>query len=866
MMSSGDFQLPAGPRSLFRERLVRPILGSSQPICLIQAPPGYGKSVLLQQIGTDLSHAHIPHRWAFSGVRDSGLLDHNDPSAQYLLIDGPEQFGDQETERALALIQSFGLSRKIVITTRQPRVARAIAARFLGRTVCYTSRDLMFSRSESAQLLRSVSLGPEALAQAYEWSAGWPLALALIESDRLQSASPLAHELDLEEPTEQAHRFFASKVLAEIGEPLRSFLLTCGDFAELDGRILQETDALVPACTLLERLYDCGLFAEKVEGRAHLYRLPPRFRAFLEDYRAAHGQAPGTTFHSSVSAKFAAAGSNVAALHHAYRSGDKALLAALLNRLGPFRIILSQAYSAQKYFRALPDSLANAYPMISLARIYLLHIGDTPYFARDRLVKFLNSEVMQQDRRVALHARLIDFISRIHEDRVATLAEIEHCEREYADVLAEDTIAQTIFYRLAALARYEADQIRESMVLSERVMQLSLEQELPFIASFSSLQHAMSHLKLGDLAGADNLLSKSFENALERFGPESHLSALIGVVLARIAVERLDLQRAAGLIKIHLSQIELRPAWLFNSAEAAFTAAAFCYYEANGAEATLEYLYRKREIFRIGGLHRGDVTLAMLQVRALFRGGHIEAARAHLGDEPLASVLALPAPARSGRLPLSLFANVLLCDELVRSQESKPKSPSRLEELEDVAQQTQDVILSVSCRIARVLRCLRESDLEGAHTALFYVVRQCARFDIARPIYENWRYLAPMLGPKDLPFLSQREVAFLQKIRDLADDAQETVAVSADGVGLSARERQILLFLAEGYSSKEMARVLNIAMGTVKGYRRTLYEKLHIFTRSEAVAAARRLGLAAPRLSSPNTEVAGVSRDTSRPR
>jgi LuxR family maltose regulon positive regulatory protein len=865
-MLSGDSHLAAGPRTVFRERLVRPILDSPQPIGVIQAPPGYGKSVLLQQIGTELAHANIAHRWAFSGVRDPGLQDPNDAKAEYLLIDGPEQFGDQEIEQAMLLIQSFGPARKIVITTRQPRVARAIAARFLGHTVCYTARDLTFSRSEAAQLLQSASLGPEALSQAYEWSAGWPLALALIESDRLQSASPLIHELDLEEPTEQAHRFFAAKVLAEIDEPLRSFLLTCGDFAELDARILQDSDTLGPASALLERLHDCGLFAEKVDGRPHLYRLQTRFRSFLEDYRAAHGQAPGTTFHLSAAEKFEAAGSHFAALHHAYRSGDKTYLAALLNRLGPFRLILSQAYSAQKYFRALPDSLANAYPMISLARIYLLHIGDTPYFARDLLVKFLNSDVMKHDRRVALHARLVDFISRIHEDRVGTIPELELCEREYADVLAEDTIAQTIFYRLAALARYEADQIRESMVLSERVMQLSLEQDLPFVAGFSSLQHAMSHLKLGDLAGADELLSKTFYNALERFGPGSHLSALIGVVLARIRVERLDLESAAALIKAHLSQIELRPAWLFNSAEAAFTAAAFCYYEANGAEATLEYLYRKREIFRIGGLHNGDIALAMLQVRALLRGGHIEAARAHLGDEPLASVLATPARARGGRLPLSLLANVLLCDELVRSQESKPKSASRLEELEHLAQQTQDVILSVSCRIARVLWCLRESDLEAAHTGLFYVVRQCARFDIARPIYENWRYLASILATKDLPFLSQREIAFLQKIRNLADAAQEIVAVSADGVGLSARERQILLFLAEGYSSKEMARVLNIAMGTVKGYRRTLYEKLHIFTRSEAVAAARRLGLAAPRLSTPNTEGATVSRDTSRSR
>jgi len=836
------------PRWLWRERLVRAILGSAQPVCVLQAPPGYGKTVLLQQIGAELTQSNHTCQWAFSGASGSaGGADVEQKASQYLLIDSPARFDDREADRALDLIKTFPLSGRAIVTTRQPRVARAIAAYLPGSVACFTARDLTFSHSEFTQMLRPCSFGTEALCQMYEWTNGWPLAAGFIESDRLQHGVQAASELDLEEPAEQVHAYFAAQILAQINEPLRSFLLVCGDFAELDSRILRESDAATDAAALLEQLHDRGVFIERVEGRAQVYRLQPRFRSFLEDSRAGHGHSPPATFHTSVASRFEATGSAFAALHHAYRSGDRTFLASLLERLGPLRIILSQAYLATKYFRALPDSMVRGHPMLQLARIYLLHIGGTPYFARDTLTKFLRSEAVRTDRKVALYARLIEFISRIHEDRVADIAEIEACEQTYADVLGEDAVAQTVFYRLAALAHYEADHIRESMVLSERVLQLSLELDLPFIAGFSSLQHAMARLKLGDLPGADELLTRSSERTLECFGPGNHLSALIGVVLARVRLERLDLESAARLIETHLGQIELRPAWLINSAEAAFSAAAFVCYEANGADATVDYLYRKREIFRIGGLHNSDVTLAMLQVRALLRAGRIEEARSHLQDAPLASVLAQPPEAHAGPLSPSLLANVLLSHELVRSQEAQPAGQSRMDELERLVQKCQDVILGISCRIARALHQLHAGDTRAAGTTLFQLIRLSARFDIARPIYENWRLLTPVLGQKDPPFLSQRELAFLQKIRELAAHAQDGNLVSTEGTTLSSRERQILLLLAEGYSSKEMARALNIAVGTVKGYRRTLYEKLHIFTRSEAVAAARRLGLASQR-------------------
>jgi DNA-binding NarL/FixJ family response regulator len=61
---------------------------------------------------------------------------------------------------------------------------------------------------------------------------------------------------------------------------------------------------------------------------------------------------------------------------------------------------------------------------------------------------------------------------------------------------------------------------------------------------------------------------------------------------------------------------------------------------------------------------------------------------------------------------------------------------------------------------------------------------------------------------------------------------------STDGEGaeLSNREREVLELLARGYLYKEIAEQLKISVPTVNTYIRRIYEKLHVRSRSQAVA------------------------------
>ena len=59
---------------------------------------------------------------------------------------------------------------------------------------------------------------------------------------------------------------------------------------------------------------------------------------------------------------------------------------------------------------------------------------------------------------------------------------------------------------------------------------------------------------------------------------------------------------------------------------------------------------------------------------------------------------------------------------------------------------------------------------------------------------------------------------------------------------LSPRELEVLQLINQGLSNQEIADRLFLALSTVKGYTRTIFDKLQVERRTEAVARARALG------------------------
>jgi LuxR family maltose regulon positive regulatory protein len=60
---------------------------------------------------------------------------------------------------------------------------------------------------------------------------------------------------------------------------------------------------------------------------------------------------------------------------------------------------------------------------------------------------------------------------------------------------------------------------------------------------------------------------------------------------------------------------------------------------------------------------------------------------------------------------------------------------------------------------------------------------------------------------------------------------------------LSQRELEVLHLIAIGRTNQEIARQLIVAPGTVKAHTASIYRKLDVANRTEAVARARQLGI-----------------------
>ncbi|MBF5013180.1 response regulator [Burkholderia pseudomultivorans] len=91
----------------------------------------------------------------------------------------------------------------------------------------------------------------------------------------------------------------------------------------------------------------------------------------------------------------------------------------------------------------------------------------------------------------------------------------------------------------------------------------------------------------------------------------------------------------------------------------------------------------------------------------------------------------------------------------------------------------------------------------------------------------------------------------LSGIRYISDTLTPALAVTGDGVApsVTAREKEILVLIANGHSSKDIATKLNLSVLTVRKHRQNLMSKLSLHNAAEVTAYAIRDGLTASSVS-----------------
>ena len=132
--------------------------------------------------------------------------------------------------------------------------------------------------------------------------------------------------------------------------------------------------------------------------------------------------------------------------------------------------------------------------------------------------------------------------------------------------------------------------------------------------------------------------------------------------------------------------------------------------------------------------------------------------------------------------------------------------------------------------------------------ALGYIHKDAAPSDIAHTIVEmkaGASPISPMIArrvlSKYLDLQSKRHFAPV----DQAQPAIETIANEAPREVLSRREQEVLELIARGYSYADIARQKFLSVHTIQSHVKSLYGKLAVHSKGEAVYEATRMGLLA---------------------
>lgn len=756
-------------------------------LVVIHAPPGYGKSSLARSL-VHMGHASAAH------------LDVDRGQLPALL--------DQLASGKHALLP--------VVTTTNAIIASQIALRFPAVVRVVTATELRLNADSLARQLGTEASDPRIL-RAIELSQGWPLAA------RLALARP-----DL--PSDRFDYLLKSYfdgLEGQVFTPVElKMIAAVADFDELRVSVLRslfDDEALIE---MLRGLAIRGAFIHECIGTGGSFTIEPAFAAYLR--RRFEGARPNGAAANKARA-LARLGYVAAALRVASSSRQEDSLVDVIGTIGGMRMVMSLGFDAAAYLE-VPAVRASDHPEVRAARIYMaIQMGRVGH-ARDLLgpAAAASCDVDLTHRSL----ELVELALRLYENQDIPLDCIADYEHRHAAALYDDPIARATLQQIRASSHFLRGDYRQSFVCARYAMEVSTGLGAPLLAHYAKFYVVLNQMRAGHLLQARELLEDTVALSEKELGQDNPQACQALLLLARIHVEQLDNEAAESIISRYSDAAELYANWR-DAAELVVTSRARLLQRSSGLAAAVAFLDERQTRF----LHRRMLICAqicaLLKAQIFFEAGRYGEALEELGArrDPV-----------SAEEHAHRKASAFLAMRIAVRTRFETFDRSAFDMLAQQLEDGGDAIIRLRVALARYEISRNEGRISSARAALKSGVQLATRSDLRLTLTTDPGRLWDAID-EDAPHsgLTDEETLFLTACRP--EFVRSIDEARSCGTGLSPREQQVLGFLADGLSSKEMARNLNISVGTVKGYRRKLYDKLNIYRRSDAVLAARQLGL-----------------------
>jgi LuxR family maltose regulon positive regulatory protein len=673
--------------------------------------------------------------------------------------------------------------------------------------------DLRFTTEEVAAFLNGVmelNLQPDDIAALETRTEGWISGLhlaALSLQDREDAHAFIqaftgSHQYILE--------YLIEEVLSRQPEPLQRFLLQTSILDRLCAPLCDALTGEQGGVDMLERLQRDNLFTISLDDKGVWYRYHHLFGDLL---RKRLGQATPpeqrTELHRRASRWHEGNGLLEQAVKHARAAGDFERIAQIAERAAGASLLDARLTVLLRWVDALPQDILRVHPRLQIYRAWALYMNGHLDAAQQALgscrqtLEALPPSPENDALRRAL-TRLLDII---------------------------DRIAQGFMYSVD-------DRIEEAIRVCSQARDMALEDGHVFLAAQATEGLALAQYYRGHLRASAQSCQQVIDLAAQG-AAQAPLGAAGYVELAGIHIEWNDLKKATDLLDEALA---LCREWgIVQTLNEAYTAQSHLLQIRGDIKDAWDVLEKAREFSSMEGDHSMvNFRLATQRARLNLAAGEPEKA-ARWVEGTLAAFLS------GEKLPAAFV--VTLQTTLARAYLAQGKAEEALATLEPLLAPAKAAGAFLHVIEVCALKALALHALGDTSTALASLERSLA---LAEPEGFMRMYLnegTPMTALLReaashsicTDYVSRLLTAFeAEKAHSPATLLPRSSALLEP---LTPRERDVLYLISQGLSNKDIAEKLVIALNTVKRHTSSIYGKLGVKSRTQAVARARELGL-----------------------